>query len=124
MLSPQTTYACYLVYKLEENHESPVKVNNVISTPPYHTHTWYIYLLGPQTPVIRSKVYQNAHNPLNRPKKKGLPRERNDGWMEVQVTEFRTDTTDELTFENLRLTLSENKRHKGLIVQGIEFKPV
>ncbi|KAL7587440.1 hypothetical protein Lser_V15G40498 [Lactuca serriola] len=124
MLSPQTTYACYLVYKLKQNHVSPVKVNNVMSTAPYHTHTWYIYLLSPQIPIIRPKVHHNTHKPLNRSKKKGLPQERNDGWMEVQVTEFQTDTTNELIFENLQLTFPENKRHKGLIVQGIEFKPV
>ncbi|CAH1427333.1 unnamed protein product [Lactuca virosa] len=94
MLSPQTTYAIYLVYKLEENH------------------------YGFEPPV-----HKKPHNPLDRPKRKGRPQQRNDGWLEVQVWEFQTGTTINEINKYLRLTLSENESLKGLIVEGIEFKP-
>ncbi|KAI3505486.1 hypothetical protein L1887_27617 [Cichorium endivia] len=121
MLSPQTTYAIYLVYKLQENHsgfEPPVRVSDD-SNSSYNKIPWYIYLLLPQTPMI----YNKSHSPLDRRKRKGRPQQRNDGWLEVQVWEFQTGTTTKEISKYLRLTLSENESLKGLIVEGIEFKP-
>ncbi|XP_042758545.2 uncharacterized protein LOC111908106 [Lactuca sativa] len=116
MLSPETTYAAYLVYKLQENHfrfEPPVKVYMPLTSSV--TDPWYIYLLSHQAPLIRDKVYQ----------KKRLPQQRSDGWMEVQVYEFQTHTTTTaritIHFESM---LSDNRSFKGLTLQGIEFKPI
>ncbi|KAI3797900.1 hypothetical protein L1987_33164 [Smallanthus sonchifolius] len=128
VLSPQTTYATYLVYKLLKNHsvsEIPVKVMDKNLSPDGGevADFWFIYLLSPQTPVIRGKVYQNTHNQYKRPKMKGLPRARNDGWMEVKIWEFRTDiiAVHSMTLE---LTLFDHMSLKGVIVQGVEFKPI
>ncbi|KAJ0687371.1 putative protein kinase RLK-Pelle-CrRLK1L-1 family [Helianthus annuus] len=93
LVSSQTTYASYLVYKLPEGQsgfEAPMVVKDGEYMDDYYR---YIYLVRPQTPVIRPKADENTHNPLSRSKIKGLPRERNDGWMEVQIWEFRTTTT-------------------------------
>lgn len=135
ILSPQTAYGCYLVYKLQENHsgfERPLKVTDVVNSV-HGTRPWYIFLLTPQTPNIRRKVNQNTHNPLNRPRRKGRPQQRNNGWMEVQiwefqttmeveVWEFQTSTTCEKILMDCGLNLSANESLEGLIVQGIEFK--
>ncbi|KAL7594775.1 hypothetical protein Lser_V15G29997 [Lactuca serriola] len=105
------TFAGYLVYKVQENHsafESPIVVNDWYCS-------WYIYLLCPQIPIIKSKAYHNSHNTLNSPKKKGLPQQRMDGWMEVQLWESKW---------NCRLTFSNDAFLKGLIVQGIEVRPI
>ncbi|KAI3505407.1 hypothetical protein L1887_27536 [Cichorium endivia] len=125
LLSPETTYAIYLVFKLQENHSAPwppVKVHISLCYG-YPSHTRYTYLVCPQTPILRAKDHQNTHNPSSRPKIESPPRLRNDGWMEVQVWEFRTDTIG-LVSENLRLTFFDKNLHKGLIVEGVEFKPI
>ncbi|KAI7736069.1 hypothetical protein M8C21_016120 [Ambrosia artemisiifolia] len=118
LLSSETTYAIYLVYKLPKDHygfKPPVlEVNSR-----RHTKAWYSCLSSPQTPVIRPKANQNTHNPRNRPKMKGFPQERNDGWMELQIWELQTPTTYE------ELTLAQiYKKFDTLIIEGFEFRPI
>ncbi|KAL7602660.1 hypothetical protein Lser_V15G22896 [Lactuca serriola] len=132
MQSLGTNYAAYLVYKLQETHfwhEPPVRVR---SDKYANVYSWYIYLLSPRTPVIKPKAYQNTHNPLSRPKiLKGLPQKRNDGWMEVQVLEYQFGDAyerfvDEKFGHDLHLTFYDTPSFgmKGLIVQGIEYRPI
>ncbi|KVH72232.1 Phloem protein 2-like protein, partial [Cynara cardunculus var. scolymus] len=97
ILSPGTTYACNLVYKITrdvDKIEEPVEVRNWNLPFPDSDGIYYryIYLLSPQLPVIRPNVDENSHNPSisQMPKIKGLPRLRNDGWMEVEIWEFET----------------------------------
>ncbi|KAM0070294.1 putative protein kinase RLK-Pelle-CrRLK1L-1 family [Helianthus debilis subsp. tardiflorus] len=123
LISSETTYACYLVYKLPEDQsrfEAPVKVEDRQCDS--GDKFWYIYLIGtPQTPLIRPKAGQNTHNPLHRPKIKGLPQQRNDGWIEVKIWEFQAVTT---VIMDLALKLCDNKTFSGLIMEGIEFRPI
>ncbi|KAM0070549.1 putative phloem protein [Helianthus debilis subsp. tardiflorus] len=85
----------------------------------------FVYLLSPQTPIFRHMVDQNTHNPLARPKIRGLPRLRHDGWMQVQVSEFVTGLTHNMISMHVELTTSPfYKVIEGLTVQGIEFKPL
>nr|XP_043630327.1 uncharacterized protein LOC122601647 [Erigeron canadensis] len=128
ILSPRTRYASYLVYKLPNDpyeFEAPMVLMDKD-----HSHSTdapclrFVHLLSPQTPVIRRRDDQNAHNPLNRPKIKGLPRQRQDGWMEVQIWEFITCFTTKTISMDLELASSFYKVIEGLIVQGIEFKPI
>ncbi|MFS7928226.1 putative protein kinase RLK-Pelle-CrRLK1L-1 family [Helianthus anomalus] len=123
LISSETTYSCYLVYKLPENQsgfEAPVKVEDKQCDS--GDNFWYIYLKGtPQTPVIRPKASQNTHNQLNRPKIKGLPQQRNDGWIEVQIWEFQAATT---VIMDLALKFCDNKTFSALIMEGIEFRPI
>ncbi|KAI3828091.1 hypothetical protein L1987_02188 [Smallanthus sonchifolius] len=141
ILSPQETYACYLVYKLPEDHsefEAPLKVRDKDfykedwEDTNYNNEHWektdyrFVFLVSPpQTPVIGQKIDRNAHNHMsNRHKLKGHPLLRNDGWMEVQVWEFQTGTSREQIVMRVDLVSSINVYLKGLIVQGVEFKPI
>ncbi|GKD17078.1 ribonuclease H-like domain-containing protein, partial [Tanacetum coccineum] len=92
VLSPETTYACYLVYKLPQDQskfEGLLRItNNYIwdLDPDYP----YIYLVTPpETPIIGQKLDQNTHNTLNRPKLNPVPRQRKDGWMEVKPKPYK-----------------------------------
>ncbi|KAL7602472.1 hypothetical protein Lser_V15G22814 [Lactuca serriola] len=124
MLLAQTCYGAYLVYKLQENHsgfERPLMVSMTSHFFDTLMISRYIYLISPQTPVIKRKAYENTHNPLNRPKIKGLPQQRKDGWIEVQIDEQLTQTPS--SFVRLAVNIPLNQSLKGLIVQGIEFRP-
>lgn len=129
VLSPQTTYAVYLVYKLPEGKnkfEAPLKVVDRKDLAPddwNEPDVRYIYLVSPQIPVIvGGKVDENAHIPVNRPNLKGIPQLRNDGWMEVQACEFRTASTEMIPIHfHLPRGVVD---FQGLIIQGIEFRPI
>ncbi|KAJ0602107.1 putative phloem protein [Helianthus annuus] len=134
ILSPATTYACYLVYKLPENSPEVLDTYEFIMQvrENYDDKTnWrlqdekcgFIYMLNPQTPVIRPKAGQNSHKPMNRPKLKGIPKQRSDGWMEVQVWEFQTGKSKEIISMRVSLGTIYYGFFKVLTVQGIEFRP-
>ncbi|XP_076955840.1 F-box protein VBF-like [Bidens hawaiensis] len=102
LVSSQTRYAIYLVYKLPKERsgfEAPMLAEDGLGS------KCYIYLESPRTRVIRPKAVQNTYNSLNRPGMKTLPQQRDDGWMEVQIWEFETTTTMETIPINLQLTL-------------------
>lgn len=117
-LSPQTTYGTYLVYKLQENHsrfESPMEVH--MKDIGVDSIGCYIYLLNRyQLPVYRGRVYQ----------KKRLPQQRKDGWMEVPIWEFQTEA--DITSQNITVEFEfktcDNISLNGLLVEGIEFRPI
>ncbi|KAK1406394.1 hypothetical protein QVD17_41690 [Tagetes erecta] len=125
LVSTKTIYASYLVYKLPEVHsrfEAPIKVwgENYLDL---GYISWYIYLVRPQTPLIRPKDGESTHNPINKPKIKGLPQQRNDGWMEVVIWEFNTATTEPI-YMGLQLETCGVEKLSGLIIQGIEIRPI
>nr|XP_043627225.1 F-box protein At2g02240-like [Erigeron canadensis] len=133
LLSLQTKYACYLVYQINDNYESnfqrPVSVRDryVGSKDWDKSEYWHIYLVRPQTPVIRPKVGENTHNPLSRPKIKGLPQQRSDSWMEVQVYEFQTTDTTEGVIPSLEVQLKlcvDSLGSLHLHILGVEFRPI
>ncbi|XP_071726780.1 F-box protein At2g02240-like [Rutidosis leptorrhynchoides] len=129
VLSPRTKYGSFIVYKLLEEGKTllgPMKVRDIDlgSDYWYDSKFWYVYFVSPQTPVIRPKADQNTHNPHNLLKIEGLPQHRDDGWMEVQVYEIETDT-DTTMEEILCLELKSTHMYlKGLIIQGIELRPI
>ncbi|KVH72234.1 Phloem protein 2-like protein [Cynara cardunculus var. scolymus] len=132
MLSPETTYACNLVYKITgdvDKIEGPIEVRNwnlPFSDSNSNGISYrYIYLLSPQLPVIRPNVDENTHNPLisQMPKFEGLPRLRNDGWMEVEIWEFETSIRVDKFEINFLLQRKSGSGFKGISVQGIEVKP-
>lgn len=109
---PYSEYECYLIFKLSEKCcglHCPVKVrgplqrsNKVIKT---------IYFRTPNT--------WNIHD-INQ-----VPKQREDGWMEVNVWKFNSD--NELRYDffymNLKL-ISYQGTMSGLIVCGLEFRPM
>ncbi|PWA77622.1 protein kinase-like domain, Phloem protein 2-like protein [Artemisia annua] len=127
ILSPQTIYSCHIIYKLPEDDSSfQHHIQTTIDDPSCGSNRErLIYLVTPpQTPIIGPKTDQDHIQP--RPRKiKGHPRLRKDGWMEFQFCEISTDTTGsinmEIEFSGYR---NENVNFIGLVVQGIEIRPL
>ncbi|KAD5961618.1 hypothetical protein E3N88_13091 [Mikania micrantha] len=81
-----------------------------------------IYLIAPRIPIIEDQL---SSKELTH-KIKGHPKVRKDGWMEVQLWE---DTTDSIGTIGTELTLNgmdidSEYNFVGLVVQGIEFRPL
>ncbi|GJZ68340.1 kinase-like domain, phloem protein 2-like protein [Tanacetum coccineum] len=124
-LSRDVRYAVYLVYKLTQEQskfEAPLKIVD------YNIEYKYapdcIYLLNPlDTPFIGKHLDQNNQNPINRPKlKAGVPLQRSDGWMEVELSEFKV--TLNYSYIRLELMHRHHKDFSGLMIQGIEVRPI
>ncbi|KAK9050803.1 hypothetical protein SSX86_030228 [Deinandra increscens subsp. villosa] len=124
LLSPQTTYGTYLVYKLPEGYKNvkppPVQVVDRDSHP---KEVYSVLLDIPQAPVISCNAKNKSFDPSNRLKLKGLPKRRRDGWMEVQVHEFQTRPTIKMISTHLGLS-SYDMGLKGITVQCLEFRPI
>ncbi|KAJ9556384.1 hypothetical protein OSB04_010998 [Centaurea solstitialis] len=110
MLSLDTTYACFLVFKLSEKCRGlkcPVKARDLL---PHKTErTKIISFTSPST--------------VNLDKVKWIPKLREDGWMEVIVWETMFDAhNSEFIPMDLKLISFEGTMF-GLIVCGIEFRP-
>ncbi|XP_024985033.1 uncharacterized protein LOC112520750 [Cynara cardunculus var. scolymus] len=112
MLSSDTTYACFLVFKLSEKCRGlkcPVKARDLL---PYKNHerTKIISFTSPST--------------VNLDKIKWIPKQREDGWMEVIVWETISNMHNgELIPMDLKLISFEGTMF-GLVVCGIEFRPI
>ncbi|KAI7752516.1 hypothetical protein M8C21_015867 [Ambrosia artemisiifolia] len=124
MLSPQTTYATYLVYKLPHDYKDINPPVQVVDRNSGSEEAYNIFLRTPQTPVIRGNIKgKRTYNPSIRPMIKGLPKQRSDGWMEVQVHEFQTRATIKMISMRLRLS-SYDMSLAGITVQSLEFRPI
>ncbi|KAF5815589.1 putative protein kinase RLK-Pelle-CrRLK1L-1 family [Helianthus annuus] len=123
-LSPQTTYAAYLVYRLPHNYKDINPPVQVVDKNSGSGEEYNIFLRTPQTPVIRGNdKIKGAYNPSIRPMIKGLPKNRSDGWMEVQVHEFITPASIRMITTRLQLS-SYDMSLAGITVQGLEFRPI
>ncbi|KAJ9537138.1 hypothetical protein OSB04_029871, partial [Centaurea solstitialis] len=116
ILSPNTTYACYLVYKITEYHSNfapPILVEDKKNS----SNNWYIYLLSPQTRVINPKDGQDTHNTPVISKAKAFL---NRGMM---VWEVHIDATTKTISMHLWLksTVDTFRSFNGIIVQGIDL---
>ena len=112
MLSPDTEYVCYLVFKLSEQCDGlhcPVKVRDLLQRKT--EEAGIIYLIPPSP--------WNIHDFIK------IPRQRTDGLMEVEVWKFNSthDLKNNCLPMKLRLTSYEGTM-SGLIVCGFEFRPM
>ncbi|GJW36960.1 kinase-like domain, phloem protein 2-like protein [Tanacetum coccineum] len=112
MLSPDTEYVCYLVFKLSEQFDGlhcPVKVRDLLQRKT--EEAGIIYLIPPSP--------WNIHDFIK------IPRQRGDGLMEVEVWKFNSthDLKNNCLPMNLRMTSYEGTM-SGLIVCGLEFRPI
>ncbi|XP_023760128.1 uncharacterized protein LOC111908543 [Lactuca sativa] len=128
LLSPQTTYASYLLYKLPKNHhsvfEGPIEVENIDLKIDFITHKRLIYLITPpHVPIIRPQLDHLSQSPLSTRKIKGHPRLRKDGWMELKVWEFPGDFATTISMRTCFKSCDKWK-FTGFSVQGIEFRPL
>ncbi|GJW84800.1 kinase-like domain, phloem protein 2-like protein, partial [Tanacetum coccineum] len=110
MLSPDTEYACYLVFKLSDKHEGlhcPVNVRDVL----HQDKAEFLYFITP--------------SPLNIHDTTRVPKQREDGWMEIQLWKFYSNSEfkDDSLFMNMKFTSHEGPM-SGLIVCGLEFRPM
>ncbi|GJT14470.1 kinase-like domain, phloem protein 2-like protein [Tanacetum coccineum] len=125
VLSPETTYASYLIYKLLQYQP---QFNGLLEITNYNDHNLeypYIFLVSPETPFIGQKLDQNTHNPpLNRPKVHNVPRQRKNGWMEVKVWQFQTPCSTQTVHMDLWLRNPKLEYIHGIIIEGIELRPI
>ncbi|XP_035842384.1 uncharacterized protein LOC118488995 [Helianthus annuus] len=110
ILSADTKNACYLVFKLSEKCRglhAPVLVRDF-------SHT-----------KKREILYFRSPHPTSLHDGDWIPKKRNDGWMEVIIWIFKSsnEIKHDHLFVDLKLTTYEGTM-SGLIVRGIEFRPI
>ncbi|XP_076950066.1 F-box protein At2g02240-like [Bidens hawaiensis] len=109
-LSADTNYACYLVFKLSQQCpglDCPVRVRDLLLRK--NKESKFIYFRSPR--VV------NLHG------NERVPRNREDGLMEVIVWEFTSGNNDHHVPMSLKLRCYEGTM-SGLTVYGIEFRPI
>ncbi|GKA62468.1 kinase-like domain, phloem protein 2-like protein [Tanacetum coccineum] len=112
MLARDTEYACFLVFKITENCHGlhcPVKVLDLLHQE--NKEAEVIYLTSPSP--------WNIHG-ITR-----VSKQREDGWMEVNVWQFNSsdDVENDCVPVNLKF-ISYEETMSGLIVEGLEFRPM
>ncbi|GJS10879.1 kinase-like domain, phloem protein 2-like protein [Tanacetum coccineum] len=111
MLSADTEYVCYLVFKLSEEYQglhNPVRARDLLHRE--NKEAEFFYFINP--------------SPLNINDITRVPQEREDGWMEIQVWKFNSthEFKDDSLSMNMKFTSHEGTM-SGLIICGLEFRP-
>ncbi|GJY00341.1 kinase-like domain, phloem protein 2-like protein [Tanacetum coccineum] len=96
LLSPDTEYVCYLLFKLSENCQGmhcPVKVRDILHQEKREAE--FLYFITPE--------------PLNIHDITRVPKQREDGWMEIQLWKFNSahEFKDDSLSMNMRFTSLE-----------------
>ncbi|CAI9778241.1 unnamed protein product [Fraxinus pennsylvanica] len=118
MLSPKTNYGAYLVFKLLENSygfNSPLKASVKLVQ----------HGIGENNTVCLKQPIRR-HGRLRRPVLQfdgWLPKERRDGWMEIELGEYFNDGGDEGDIQMQLFDIEKLHWKHGLIVEGIELRP-
>ncbi|KAJ0873146.1 putative protein kinase RLK-Pelle-CrRLK1L-1 family [Helianthus annuus] len=112
MLSQDTEYVCYLVFKLSEKCgglHCPVKVRDLLR----------------RNNKEAEIVYFRTPSPWNSHENNSVPEQREDGWMEVKVWKFNSNhqLKNGSIRVNLKLITYEGTM-SGLILCGLEFRPM
>ncbi|GJW52741.1 kinase-like domain, phloem protein 2-like protein [Tanacetum coccineum] len=113
MLSLGTEYACYLLFKLSEENQgmhNPVKVRDILHQENKEAE-FFVYFITPSQ--------LNIHDFTR------VPKQREDGWMEIQV--WRFNSTHEFKDDSLSIDMkftSHEGTMSGLIICGLEFRPL
>ncbi|GKB89462.1 kinase-like domain, phloem protein 2-like protein, partial [Tanacetum coccineum] len=112
MFSPDTEYVCYFLFKLSENCQGmhcPVKVRDILHKE--NNEAEFVYFITPSQLNI---------NDITR-----APKQREDGWMEIQLWKFSSthEIKDDSLSMNMKFTSHEGIM-SGLIVCGLEFRPM
>ncbi|GKB81043.1 kinase-like domain, phloem protein 2-like protein [Tanacetum coccineum] len=111
MLSADTEYACYLVFKLSKECQglhNPVKVRDLLHQ--INEGAEFFYFITP--------------SPLNINDITRVPKQREDGWMEIRLWKFNStrDFKDASLSIHMKFTSHEGTM-SGLIICGLEFRP-
>ncbi|KAH6816173.1 hypothetical protein C2S51_020993 [Perilla frutescens var. frutescens] len=105
MMSPETSYAAYLVYGFADMYANLRSAVSIIRKNSYHESSGDDYG-DEQAKIVR---FQEGDG-------------REDGWMEIQLGEFYVDFGEDGELQVQLLDTSGNSKN-GLIVEGIEFRP-
>ncbi|XP_042481596.1 F-box protein PP2-B15-like [Macadamia integrifolia] len=128
MLSPKTTYAAYLIVKFADRAYGldTLPSETSIQTSSYQWRgTAYLRFGDEQKRSLEQLYFSNRIQVLRSrvgKEEEHVPRERSDGWMEVELGEFFNSGVE----GDVKMGLKEVKGHHlkgGLIVQGIEIRP-
>ncbi|PWA80665.1 protein kinase-like domain, Phloem protein 2-like protein [Artemisia annua] len=108
MLSPDTEYVCYLLFKLSENCQGmhcPVKVRDVLHQE--NNEVEFLYFITPSLLNI---------NDITR-----VPKQREDGWMEIQLWKFNSthEFKDDSLSMNMKFTSHEGTMSGLVVVEWI-----
>ncbi|KAJ4956851.1 hypothetical protein NE237_013634 [Protea cynaroides] len=117
LLSPNTTYVAYLVFKLTDNaygfgnaHPVEVSVKLVGGDRAEQGEVKLVYLNKPEETEADSRP-------------EGVPKERKDGWMEIKMGEFFNERDEDRMVEMSLMEVDDYNWKSGLIIQGIELRP-
>ncbi|KAM0013349.1 hypothetical protein Hdeb2414_s0044g00742181 [Helianthus debilis subsp. tardiflorus] len=91
LLSTNTTYGCYLVYKMPEGSDCYTLVEINFDGAGVIPGNNPRNLSMPQIPVIGADGVCRSTIPINDPKNRQLPRKRTDGWLEVALNNIQED---------------------------------
>ncbi|KAF5959294.1 hypothetical protein HYC85_000503 [Camellia sinensis] len=139
MLSPNTTYAAYLVFKSTEEaygfEYQPAEVTVGITGGESETQTVYLdpdtghrqqFQIIPRPGGMFNRIHTRMLRPfasISRQSDSRYPKARGDGWMEIQLGEyFNKDGEDGELEMSLREVRGGNWK-SGLIVHGIDIRP-
>lgn len=121
MKLPQTAYSCHLIYKLSDNYSSFKGPMVIGITDDFRTHVIPLSIClntHCHPPIVGATNDDDKKSPC---KMKGHSKRRKDGWMEVQFVEV-------LMKGNFRLSVEEEKYKNmnffGIVIEGIEFRPL
>ncbi|KAF8369833.1 hypothetical protein HHK36_032144 [Tetracentron sinense] len=129
MLSPNTTYAAYLIVKFADRAYGLDSLPADISVEVRNYHSRGIAYLrrhNNQKILLEHHCFSNHSNVLNSRGIQGdrrVPSYRNDGWMEIELGEFFNYGGDD---GDVKMSLREVKGSHlkgGLIIEGIEVRP-
>ncbi|XP_071716952.1 putative F-box protein PP2-B12 [Rutidosis leptorrhynchoides] len=141
MLSPDTVYAAFIVFKSTSEiygfESQPAEVSIGISGVEIQTQTVFLEPEGeprrlyPVLPGRRIGMFNRCHVvnpnlilPVNPNSKGNGPRQREDGWMEIEVGQYYIKKGEEGV---LKMSMTEVKGGNwkgGLVIQGIEIRPM
>lgn len=133
MLSKDTRYVAYLVYKSSPDvygfEHQPAEVSVGVNGVQSQTMTVYLDpeawqrqryghgLAGRRLGIRRLGSHSNDGPPLNGPK------QRLDGWLEIELGEFYNEKGREGELEMRVMEVKGGNWKGGLIIQGIEIRP-
>ncbi|KAL4296246.1 hypothetical protein GQ457_12G001890 [Hibiscus cannabinus] len=107
ILSPDTNYAVYLVFRLRDTDATGFRGRTV---------GLHVIVDG----IAIGEVRRVSLDPRDEPRH---VRERRDGWMEVEMGELFNECGDDGTVEFSMKDVDTNYRKQGLIIEGIELRP-
>ncbi|PSS28840.1 F-box protein like [Actinidia chinensis var. chinensis] len=129
ILSPDTTYGAYLIMKISEHSYGldsiPLELSIQVGNNPVCGSTAYLRHGDSNKRQLERLFYANRVEMMRQRVNAGegrVPRERKDGWMEIEVGDFFSGCGD----EEVKMSVVEVKGGHfkgGLIVEGIELRP-